>query len=244
MTYETNNPGTKEPDGAFPYTPPSEETQAKFSHVFSLRAPLKDRFVKTAFDKAFSATALLAAAPIVALLYLGSRIEGIFRPASRGDFFISYNAVSSGQVFPKYKIRVIKSTSATPAAKGDWRGYAAEWSPEDRTFVGNIIKHLYLDELPQLFNVLVGHMSMVGPRPLAVHHYERDLAQGNVSRRVIKAGLLGPTQALKGTSRFGNSEVEYEYIDNYMRLSPLGLLWYDLTIIARCLGVVVEAKGL
>jgi lipopolysaccharide/colanic/teichoic acid biosynthesis glycosyltransferase len=235
-----------EPSGAFVYTPPSAETRTKYHHVFALRDPLEDRPLKVAFDKAFAATALVGASGILAALYVASRVEGVLRPESRGDFFVSYNAVSRGHVFPKYKIRVIKATSVDvdAAKRGDWHGYAAEWTPDDRTFVGEIVKRLYLDELPQLANVVLGHMSMVGPRPLAAHHYERDLAQGNVSRRVIKAGLLGPTQALKGSESFGEAEVEYQYIDHYMRLSALDLLWHDLAIIGRCLRVVFKAKGL
>ena len=81
--------------------------------------------------------------------------------------------------------------------------------------------------------MLIGNMSIVGPRPLAVHHYERDLAQGNVTRSLLKGGLLGLGHVNKGTKEIGTPVYEYEYIDQYLKLSSLGLLWLDLEIIGR-----------
>ena len=157
--------------------------------------------------------------------------------------FFSYNAVSQGKVFPKYKIRLIKTQYIEPegAKRGDWIAYAAEWNDESRTFVGAFVKKFYLDEIPQFWNVLRGDMSIVGPRPLAVIHYERDLAQGNVTRKLLKGGLLGLGHIMKGKPEFGNPIYEYEYIDQYINRSELGLLWLDLTIIWR--GILLILKG-
>ena len=76
-------------------------------------------------------------------------------------------------------------------------------------------------------------MSVVGPRPLAVHHFERDKAQGNVTRGLLKGGLLGLGHIMKGTPEMGNPIYEYEYVDRYLKLSPWGLLKLDFTIIWR-----------
>lgn len=87
-------------------------------------------------------------------------------------------------------------------------------------------------------------MSIVGPRPLAVHHYERDLAQGNVTRKLIRGGILGLGHIRKGTDEMGDPKFEYEYIDKTMNLNSMKVLRLDLWIIYRGLRVVIKGKGL
>ena len=65
-----------------------------------------------------------------------------------------------------------------------------------------------------------------------------------MTRFLIKGGLLGLGHINKGTPEMGNTKYEYEYIDKYIHLSPLGLLWFDLTIIGRGVKVILQGKGL
>lgn len=235
-----------EPKEAFPYKPPGKEIKENYQHIFALAKPLDDRLPKLIFDKGVAAFALLLSSPILLLLRVAYYIEGLIIPENKGPMFFSYNAVSKGKIFPKYKIRLIKTSYIDPegAARGDWLAYSAEWSPESRTYVGRFVKKFYLDELPQFYSVLRGDMSIVGPRPLAVLHYQRDLEQGNVTRFLIKGGLLGLGHVMKGTPEMGNPVYEYEYIDQYMKLSPAGLLLLDLKIIGRGIRVMARGKGL
>ena len=235
-----------EPDIAFPYRPPSEEVRRKYAHIFALKTPLQPRFPKIVFDKVVALVFLLVSLPVMLAIKIAYVIEGLILPENRGPMFFSYNAISQGKVIPKYKIRLIKTKYIDPegAKRGDWHAYSAEWSPDSRTHTGHFVKKFYLDEIPQFFSILKGDMSLVGPRPLAVHHYERDLKQGNVTRFLLKGGLLGLGHVMKGTPEMGNPVYEYEYADQYLRRSALGLLWLDLTIIARGLKIVLKGKGL
>jgi lipopolysaccharide/colanic/teichoic acid biosynthesis glycosyltransferase len=232
-----------EPKEAFPYKPPTEEIKKQYGEVFELSDPLPPRFFKTLFDKLVALLLLAIAAPIMLVLKMAYLIEGWLIPENKGPMFFYYNAVSGGEVIPKYKIRLIKMKYIDPdgAKRHDWIAYSAEWTSDSRTYVGRFVKKFYLDELPQFYSVLKGDMSIVGPRPLSVLHYERDRAQGNVTRFLLRGGLLGLGHVNKGTPEMGNPIYEYEYVDEYLKRSSFGLLMLDLWIIWR--GIVVIAKG-
>jgi len=235
----------EEPKEAFPYRPPSEEIRQKYRHIFDLTEPLPPRFFKLLFDKLVSLAMLLALAPILLLLKLAFLVGGWLIPENKGPMFFYYNAVSAGRLIPKYKIRLIKTRDIDPesAKRGDWIAYSTEWSPDSRTYVGQFVKRFYLDELPQFYSVLKGDMSIVGPRPLSVMHYERDRAQGNVARFLLKGGLVGRGHINKGSPEMGNPIYEYEYIDQYLNLSSFALLMLDLWIIWRGILVIVKGGG-
>ena len=85
------------------------------------------------------------------------------------------------------------------AARHDWIAFSAEWTPDSRTYVGAFAKKWYLDELLSR-SVLIGDMSIVGPRPLVCVALRKDKAQGNVTRSLLKGGLLGLGHINKGTN--------------------------------------------
>lgn len=232
-----------EPDKAFPYKPPNYEIKERYAHIFESTFCFKEKKVKFLFDKLISFSFLLICTPLLLIIKFFYFVEGLLIPDNKGPMFFSYNAVSQGKVFPKYKIRIIKTKyiDSDGAKRGDWIAFSAEWNEKSRTYMGSFVKKFYLDEIPQFWNVLKGDMSIVGPRPLAVLHYERDLNQGNVSRKYLKGGLLGLGHIMKGKPEFGNPIYEYEYINKYIKLSELGLLWLDLTIIWR--GIILILKG-
>jgi lipopolysaccharide/colanic/teichoic acid biosynthesis glycosyltransferase len=232
-----------EPPEAFPYKPPSDQIRQKYSNIFMLKDPLPPRFFKVLFDKLISVLLLLLSLPILLALKFAFLVEGWFIPENAGPMFFYYNGVSAGRIISKYKIRLIKTKYIDPegAKHHDWIAYSAEWTSESRTYVGQFVKKFYLDELPQFWSVLKGDMSIVGPRPLSVLHYERDRAQGNVTRFLLRGGLLGLGHINKGTLEMGNPVYEYEYVDQYLKRSSFGLMCLDLWIIWR--GVLVIVKG-
>jgi lipopolysaccharide/colanic/teichoic acid biosynthesis glycosyltransferase len=103
--------------------------------------------------------------------------------------------------------------------------------------VGRFLRRASLDELPQLWNVLKGQMSLVGPRPeelCIVRGYD----DWHRQRLAVKPGLTGPMQ-VGGRADLSLDErvrLELEYIENYS-------LWRDLSILARTVVAVVKGRG-
>ena len=234
-----------EPSEAFPYTPPSEYIKKTYSHIFLIKDPLQSRFFKLLFDKCLSFFLILISFPILIFLKLAFIIEGIIIPENKGPMMFFYWGISGGKKIKKWKIRLIKTKFIDPdgAARNEWQAFSAEWTPESRTVVGEFVKKWYLDEIPQFWSVFIGDMSIVGPRPLSVMHYERDKEQGNVTRFLLKGGLLGLGHINKGTEEMGNSLYEYQYIDEYLKRSSFGLMKLDLWIIYKGIQVILRGGG-
>lgn len=232
-----------EPVEAFPYEAPSKEIKAKYKQIFERTTPLPPRFLKSILDKLIAICALSVAIPILLMLKIFMFFEGVLFKENRGPLLYFYWAISGGKRIKKWKIRLIKQKyiDHEKAKNHEWIAYSAEWNADSRTLVGSFAKKWYLDELPQFWSVLIGDMSIVGPRPLSELHYYRDLEQGNVSRKLLKGGMLGLGHINKGTSRMGAASFEYEYIDAYLTYSPWKLLKLDFWIIWK--GIILMSKG-
>ena len=94
-----------------------------------------------------------------------------------------------------------------------------------------------------LLSVIKGDMSILGPRPLSVIHYERDIAQGNVTRFLLRGGLLGLGHINKGTAEMGNPIYEYEYVNQYINRSSFGLFCLDLWVIWKGIQLMFKGDG-
>lgn len=233
----------QEPPEAFPYKAPSAELRSKYQYLFTSRDLRKKRLSKRVIDILVCLIALVIFAIPFTVLFLAYCIEQAFVKRNRGPFLYYYYSITQGRKFKKWKLRQFRwdLIDIDKANTHDWRAFAVEWDEGARTYVGRFAKKFYLDEVPQFWSVLVGDMSLVGPRPLAVHHYERDLEQGNITRQLLPSGLLGFGHIRKGTEEFGDPTFEFEYADKYMRGSAFSLFLLDMWIIKK--GIFLMLKG-
>lgn len=143
--------------------------------------------IRTVIDRAVAAVLLVLLSPFIAILGLVVRLrEG-------GPSFIAVPRVGrSGTVFRMWKIRSMRATR--PDGRADGLGLSG--TNDDRiTPVGRWLRSYYLDELPQLINVVAGHMSLLGPRPESPEFVD---AEDPLWQGVLAAppGMAGPTQLL------------------------------------------------
>ncbi len=202
--------------------------------------------LKALFDRGLAALGLLVAGPLFALIGLAIWLDGLVWPEDRGPVFYRETRISAGQPFSLYKFRTMQ-VEAIREVHG--RGLTVKYLERENqghTRLGRYLRRWYLDELPQLLNILRGQMSWVGPRPPAPFEYERELAEGIVRKRLARAGLVGLQQAYKGRTEGYAEEIalDYEYVARVAGLSPLRRLAYDVGIILRSLRVLLAGKGL
>ena len=86
-------------------------------------------------------------------------------------------------------------------------------------------------------------MSIVGPRPLSEVHYYRDIKQGNVTRKLLRGGLLGLGHIRKGTAEMGDPIFEYEYADAVLNNNSFKLIFLDLWIMYKGFLLILKGGG-
>lgn len=200
--------------------------------------------LKHGIDRVLAASALIMLAPFFALVAVGILAESLFRPRSRGPVFVSEERITEGRPFALIKFRSYYLQDDEKQA--DKKGTTDFINDRDVTILGRILRKFYLDELPQLFNIVTGDMSFIGPRPVPEVQYVNVLKAGYQSKRVLRAGLGGPVQALKGQwKRLGNYLLaDEDLVRAYGESSSLGVLGIDLRIIWRSIGKAVEGDGM
>ncbi len=177
---------------------------------------------KRVFDMAFSSLALLVAIPLM----LGCAVA-LWLTQKGPVFYRQERMGMDGNLFTIVKLRTMNLDAEAEGAR------MAEVGDPRTTRLGSFMRRLSLDELPQLWNVLRGDMSLVGPRPerpVFIEEFRRRIPRYHL-RHKVKAGLTGWAQinGLRGQTSI-EKRIEYDlyYIENWSML-------LDLKILARTL---------
>jgi undecaprenyl-phosphate galactose phosphotransferase/putative colanic acid biosynthesis UDP-glucose lipid carrier transferase len=200
------------------------------------RAPLTlvEQLFKRLLDLVAGSLALFTLAPLMLLVAAVLKMQG------RGPvFFVQTRNGFGGRPFRMYKFRTMSVLEDGPVIR-----QATKNDPRITRF-GRLLRRTNIDELPQLFNVIAGHMSLVGPRPhAAAHNSEYEKTVANYAYRYhVKPGLTGwaqvhglrgETQALSLMAK--RIELDLWYINNWS-------FWLDLKILLRTLAMGLQSTA-
>jgi lipopolysaccharide/colanic/teichoic acid biosynthesis glycosyltransferase len=184
--------------------------------------------VKRCLDVLVAAAGLLLLWPVFVLIAVCIKFS------SRGSvFFLQERAGFRGKPFQILKFR-------TMVENADGIGTGLYVSQDDLriTRVGKLLRRFSFDELPQLFHVVTGKMSLVGPRPALPYHLERYSAE-QARRLLMRPGLTGWSQVNGRNLLSWPERIEKDvwYLDNFS-------LWLDARILLRTFAVWISAEGL
>ncbi|MEX5730240.1 exopolysaccharide production protein ExoY [Rhodovulum iodosum] len=198
--------------------------------------------LKRVFDIVFVVGVLVLAAPILVPLFL--LILGIVALDGHSPIYRQRRVGRDGRVYDMLKVRTMVPDAdarlqahleADPAARAEWGSLQKLRSDPRITRFGQFLRKSSLDEMPQLWNVMKGEMSLVGPRPMMEN--QKALYPGRAYYR-MRPGITGLWQVSdRNHSTFADRAVfDAEY---HARLS----FWTDLRILARTVSVVLRGTG-
>ncbi|KLU57429.1 undecaprenyl-phosphate glucose phosphotransferase [Paenibacillus sp. FSL H8-0104] len=179
-----------------------------------------NRLMKRTFDILFSLTAIILTSPVMLVVAVGVRLT------SSGPVIFKQERVGlNRRNFMMFKFRSMK---VIPEGTMD-TGWSTKNDPR-RTAFGTFIRRTSLDELPQFFNVLLGHMSVVGPRPERPYYVNqfRDEIPKYMIKHHVRPGITGLAQSkgLRGdTSIEDRIEQDIFYIENWSLLFDIKIIW-------------------
>ena len=197
------------------------DTPVLFLHNGGLS--MEQRIVKRIFDLVLSSIGIIIASPFMLAIAVGIKL------CDGGPIIFKQPRITRDmQEFSIYKFRSMKVDSE--------KEFKRTTSDDDRiTAIGKIIRPFRLDELPQLFNIFLGHMSVVGPRPEMkeiIESYKDTLPEFNL-RHKVKAGLTGYAQIYGkyNTSAQNKLNMDLYYIEHYSVLEDIKLIAMTIKIL-------------
>lgn len=200
-----------------------------------------NRVLKMAIDLFFSLNLAILSLPVIALIEIAILIE-----SGRPVFYGHKRVGRYGQPFRAWKFRTMVPDAQEILAAHLEQDLAArqEWNANQKlkddprlTRVGRFLRRFSLDELPQIWNILIGEMSLVGPRPIVIEEVEKYGRDMSLYLQV-RPGLTGLWQ-VSGRSQLAYSDrvaLDTYYVRNWS-------IWLDLIILARTLTTVVRGTG-
>jgi exopolysaccharide biosynthesis polyprenyl glycosylphosphotransferase len=193
-------------------------------------------FLKRSMDIVGATVGLLLFSPLIVLVALAVRLD------SRGSVLFTQRRIGrKGRIFQVLKFRTMIPGAERQVEELFERSEDPNWLKLDNdpriTRVGRVLRHTSLDELPQLWNVLKGDMSLVGPRPL-IETEDATVSGWARTRLDLAPGITGMWQVLGRTSIPFEEMVklDYLYVTNWS-------LWLDVKLLLRTLPVVVHRRG-
>ena len=188
---------------------------------------------KRALDILVSLIAIIVLTPVSAILVVLIVVDSWGSP-----FYVSRRIGRHGRQFPliKFRTMIVRAENLLPALRHTRPEFDASWKLADDpriTRVGSWLRRSSLDEVPQFVNVLWGHMSLVGPRPIVSEELSQ-YSQNEVRQFLsVRPGLTGLWQT-SGRSTIAYPErtrVELEYVRGWSLRLDLQILWHTLPIV-------------
>ena len=215
--------------------PPAHSSHRPLPYVEHSRQTGARQVLKTVWETPAAAFLLLLLAPVMGVLGVLVKLD------SRGPAFYRQTRVGrDGREFRMIKLRTMVADADQQAhlLRNDSDGVLFKMRSDPRiTRIGRILRHYSLDELPQIINVLLGHMSLIGPRPALpaeVARYPHDMRR----RFAVKPGMTGLWQ-VSGRSDLSWADsvrLDLSYVDNWS-------ISMDLVILLRTVVVVFRGTG-
>lgn len=189
-------------------------------------------FFKRLIDFSVALIVLICISPLLLVVTLWLH----FANKGGGTFFLQERPGKNGKIF-----KVIKYKTMT-----DERDEQGQLLPDDRrlTPVGSFVRSTSIDELPQLFNVLKGDMSLIGPRPL-LPQYLALYSPSQARRHEVRPGISGWAQchgrnAISWTQKF---EYDVWYVDHVSFLTDMKVIYYTIKAVLKRDGISAEGQA-
>ena len=199
---------------------------------FNEGVAITTRIAKRTFDIVFSSVVMILGLPVFLLVML------ITWASSKGPVFYKQERIGrNGSPFYIYKFRsmIVDSEVNGPQLTSDDDPRVTKW--------GRIMRKTHLDELPQFWNVLMGQMSVVGPRPERAHFIRQIMVKAPAYWKLlsIKPGITSIGQVDFGYAETVDEMVERMVLD--LKYLEAVNLMTDLTIIMKTVGTMINGKG-